>query len=486
MLKQQIGRWTIGLLALGFGSVAMAQAPQPGQPPAGQAAGQPAPGVAPQPAPGAPQPGQDVAPQAGNIAPQAAPGAPQPGQGAPPAGVEAAPTQVVPAVAVPEGATLEVIEEKYPNGAVYIRRHVYRDPKNNYFNHGPWTAYYYDGKVIGSGEYAFGKRHGKWTRWFAPGEGQIFANPLYAEYRGPFSSEATFAEGVLHGYWVIFDGKKTPISQWEFEGGKQHGTWLWFYPNGQKRREAAYVGGQIVGAVNYSPDGKVAGQEEFIDGRRKEFKVAYYAPGRKHWEGWYLRAREISTAYYDWWQGSVGEKVVIEGKDELHGLWTWWFPNGQKQTEGKYLFGKTDGPWVWWHPNGQKWIEGAYVLGQKSGPWTWWQPDGTVEKTQSLAVITPPAPAPAAGPGPAPGPDPATVTGEPKPAAEAALAGKAPPATGGTPPAGNPASDTPPPLDLNPKPTPAPAPAPAPTPAPAPAPAPAPVPAPAPAPTPNG
>src|SRR5687767_5356867 len=105
--------WTLGLTSLGLTAVALAQQAPP--PPA------------PAPAPVANAPGSPAAD---------APGSP------------AAPPAVAPGDLPPS----EVIKERFPNGAVAIDRHVIKDPKGAYVNHGKWTAYYPDGKTIGGGE----------------------------------------------------------------------------------------------------------------------------------------------------------------------------------------------------------------------------------------------------------------------------------------------------------------------------------------------
>ena len=123
--------------------------------------------------------------------------------------------------------------------------------------------------------------------------------------------------------------------------------------------------------------------------------VKYYGPDRKYWEGWYLRAKEVTRTSYEWWQGQA-ESVVVreEGQDERTGKWTWWFPNGQKQVEGVYSAGLTDLEWAWWHPNGQRWIAGSYVLGKKSGVWKHWASDGRLERTENRPILKRPVDAP--------------------------------------------------------------------------------------------
>ena len=60
------------------------------------------------------------------------------------------------------------------------------------------------------------------------------------------------------------------------------------------------------------------------------------------------------------------------------GKWTWWYPNGQMQTEGAYWDKKKDGVWTEWWPSGQMKSQGAYsaVHDKKVLLWQYWTADG--------------------------------------------------------------------------------------------------------------
>lgn len=329
---------------------------------------------------------QDVAAPDANPLPatdSAAPDAPAPDA--------AAPADAPPAVAPPEGA--EPIKERFPGGEVRVERYVVKDEKGNFVNHGPWTWFAPDGAKLATGAFDMGKRHGPWMRKFYPGEGPLFADPLYLGYRGPFVSEAMFDYGVLNGPWIIKDAAGQVLSDWPFVAGKQEGTWTWWYANGMKRHEVTYAAGIPVGMeTEWNPQGTIVREIEHIDGREKIRSREWYGPKQKHWDGAILLARKITKTKFDWYKGYADTWVVkVEGKDERVGPWTFWFPNGQKRSEGAFAADQRDGMWTWWHPNGQKWIEGIYVMGKKSGPWSWWDDKGKLEKTEDLPVITPPA-----------------------------------------------------------------------------------------------
>ncbi len=272
----------------------------------------------------------------------------------------------------------EVIRERYPNTAVKIERHVTQDAEGNYYNHGLWTQWDEKGKLIGSGEYRYGKRHGRWLRWYADNEAPMLQGPIYKDFQAPFVSEATFEDGALNGTWKVFDSKNRKVCEWEFDHGERSGKSVWYFPSGQKRREAEYHQNQLEGeVVEYGADNKVTLREKYVDGRRLAPQADYYAPGQKRAEGWVMYAKEITKSNYDFWTGVASTQVTgTEGVNQRHGLWTWWHKNGQKQMEGRYEADLPVGKFTWWYPNGQKQLEGSYAGGKQQGKFTWWHPNG--------------------------------------------------------------------------------------------------------------
>jgi uncharacterized protein len=272
----------------------------------------------------------------------------------------------------------EVIRERYPSTAIKIERHVAQDEDGNYFNHGLYTHFDDKGRVMGTGEYRWGKRQGKWQRWFATNEGPMFAGPMYKEFQGPFTAEANFKDDQLSGMWRIFDSKGRKASEWEFAENKPSGKSVWYFPSGKVRREIAYKAGEINGEViEWSIDGKVVDRQKYIEGRRLAIQTDWYAPSQKRAEGWTLFARDIAKPNYNFWDGIT--TITVTGKDgvnQRHGAWTWWHKNSQKQMEGRYTEDAPVGKFTWWYANGQKQLEGEYTEGKQEGKFTWWHENG--------------------------------------------------------------------------------------------------------------
>ncbi len=81
------------------------------------------------------------------------------------------------------------------------------------------------------------------------------------------------------------------------------------------------------------------------------------------------------------------EKTFIEGtynpQQQRNGIWTSWFENGKKNSQGIFVNGKEDGKYTVWYPNGNLHYVGQYKNGKKTGTWKFYDESGKLlnEKT---------------------------------------------------------------------------------------------------------
>lgn len=304
---------------------------------------------------------------------------------------------------------IELIQERYPNGAIKIEREVTLDSEGNYIRHGSWTQYDQAGSVISRGRYDKDERNGTWTRVYKGGESPIFALTPYKEFTGPYISQATFEMGRLHGKWIIADSKQHKISEIAFENGQRNGQAIWWYANGSKMQEINYRDGLIEGELmQWDADAKPISQETYQAGRRTIPRISHYSNGQKRTEEIFLSSPVTIESADDWWNARF---IVLSpiGKDVKHGISTayhengqkksqgqyqnnlpegkfvWWYATGQKSMEGSFQSGKANGSWAWWHPNGQKSIKGEYKDGAPVGKWFWWKEDGRVAQNADVS-----------------------------------------------------------------------------------------------------
>lgn len=293
---------------------------------------------------------------------------------------------------------VEVIRERYPNRSVRVERHVTQDNKRNYVNHGTWTRFDMQGNIIETGEYWYGKKHGKWSRWFGlestdengvqhpgdlPGvEEHAIADPFQGEefkgFEKPFVAEASYVDNKLVGAWNVVDARGRTVSSWQFDQDKLHGRSVWYYPSGKPHREINFEKGIITGELlEWGPNEEVIRRDTFVNGRRLAKETKTYEDGSTRGEGMTLFARIKTEVSTDWSKGDVSFEIVgKDGADQKHGKWTFWHENGGKMSEGEYVNGKPIGQHIWWYSNGQKSVEGAFNDGKQTGQWLWWHENG--------------------------------------------------------------------------------------------------------------
>jgi antitoxin component YwqK of YwqJK toxin-antitoxin module len=276
---------------------------------------------------------------------------------------------------------VEKVTDRYPNGKVRVEREVGQDQKGNYVNQGNYKAFDQDGQVIMQGEFLNGKQNGKWTQRFTKDEGHLFSADGDTEFTGPFTSEATFLEGQLHGLWTIKDSNGQSVIEFSFDNGIRNGNWTWFHPNGRKRLEAMFKSGMLNGDVQeFDREEKPISKTTYVDGKLLEKVTGWYTVGQKRYEGYYLKSDDMPEATYEWWNSKVTTTAAKAGpNDQKHGVWISWYPNGAKQTEAQYDRDVRVGKFKWFYENGTPEAEGEYDSGKRIGTWITWHPNGLKE-----------------------------------------------------------------------------------------------------------
>ncbi|MBW3595750.1 MAG: hypothetical protein KY475_00580 [Planctomycetes bacterium] len=293
----------------------------------------------------------------------------------PPAGGDA-PDVNISAPLPAEAPETELVQERYPNGSLKLAREVTQDGQGNFLNHGSWKYWSEQGDLIAEGEYRRGVRHGLWRRVVAAKASPLFATPPYNQYQGPFISEAHLANGKLNGTWVITDMRGHKVSEIEYVNDVRHGIASWWHANGKKMQQITFRNGSAHDEIlTWRPDGGLAAKEVYDEGRKIEPRTEHYPNKRKKSSGEVLTAKMVIAKEDDWWNCQLAT-FKPQGKEERHGAWTSWHPNGQEQVEGRFEYGRPHGEFTWWYANGQKSTEGSYRNGERHGVWTWWHENG--------------------------------------------------------------------------------------------------------------
>ena len=191
--------------------------------------------------------------------------------------------------------------------------------------------------------------------------------------------------------------------------GRRQGTWMDFYPNGQKRYEGQFKNDKCKGTFRYYDEqGNLQATNEFDKSGERCLNKTYAPNGRMIATGYYVnQKKEGEWKYFD---KDSGQLLLSEENKEgkVHGWSRLYNPNNGKlaeemqytegqpeglcrkysdsgvlQMECQYHNGLLEGPSKTYYPNAVLKEEGQYIAGKKSGEWKTYNEDGDLLTTES-------------------------------------------------------------------------------------------------------
>jgi len=109
----------------------------------------------------------------------------------------------------------------------------------------------------------------------------------------------------------------------------------------------------------WDEDGKKRIEKDYKDGKLEYEWTIHY--------GYHDNGKQKSVGSY---------RKDKSGKFIKRGKWTYYYENGQINSEDNLKDSKKDGLSTWWYENGQKKNEGTFKDGKKDGLWTFWYENG--------------------------------------------------------------------------------------------------------------
>ncbi len=137
--------------------------------------------------------------------------------------------------------------------------------------------------------------------------------------------------------------------------GKIEGEATWWYENGNKMLQAAYLNDTLNGiSMRYHPNGIKQSQENYVMGKLN-------GPSTE----WDARGNLVTRENYV--------------NDTLEGEVTQWYDSGKRQVEGHYLHGKFEGRWLYFDQLEN--LIGEGIFRQGNGSIRSWNDEGKVIRT---------------------------------------------------------------------------------------------------------
>lgn len=256
----------------------------------------------------------------------------------------------------PEAVVLELKNEYGPGGKI-IASGSYKDGKK----HGTHRNYDDDGNIIKSYIYEDGV---KVAEGIVDKSGN-FTGPWQLFYpNGKLKAKGTYEGGKRIEDWVFYFENGKELQKGKYKDGKPHGNWRWYFENGELRRNENYRKGYEEGeSVEYDENGELIGKGEYLEG---------YKEGE-----WYLKSGD-----------HIEKGSYVEG--ERDGDWIYEYESGALHFKGEYQRGLAIGKHKYYYESGQVKKEGKYNSGLKTGSWKHYKDDGelllTIEYNSGIEV----------------------------------------------------------------------------------------------------
>jgi antitoxin component YwqK of YwqJK toxin-antitoxin module len=194
------------------------------------------------------------------------------------------------------------------------------------------------------------------------------------------------------------------INRYNKEGNKE-GIWKEFYTNGILKTEKNYINGKLNGYSKiFNEEGKLLESIKYknneVDTKSNDFdinieiKEEYDEQNNIKFQGSYnknlpigihrffnSKGLVIKSKTYNIKGELVAEGIVLKSGIET-GDWIYYYENGKKKAQGKFINGKKNGEWKYFYNNGRIQQTGSYTGSKLSGIWKWYYETGELLKEE--------------------------------------------------------------------------------------------------------
>jgi len=146
--------------------------------------------------------------------------------------VSEAQTEELPQEGTFSGRSVLYEREFYPDGKPKLE-YSYYEESGKKIEHGTYTKWYENGKIMIQGTYQDGKREGVWREYFRD---------------GTLKAEGPYLNGERHGAWVIYYESGNKHWEGSYASGEKDGLWIEFANSKEEKRfsEVEYRNGKEV------------------------------------------------------------------------------------------------------------------------------------------------------------------------------------------------------------------------------------------------
>lgn len=210
-------------------------------------------------------------------------------------------------------------------------------------------------------------------------KGAITGGALYDINGNLLGTGVTLENGDKNGDWIFFysDGKKE--SEGAFLNGLQTGLWKFYYPDGTIKQKGEFRNGKFNGTwLFYNEVGDLQKEEEYVSGRREGLSIEYDDEEEKVLEGMYK-----DDLRQGFWTIRIGD-LISQGEykyGEKIGLWKSSYLNGNKAFKGNFSGGKESGTHIYYYQNGRIEHNEQWKNGKPIKSWNYYSENGNLKFT---------------------------------------------------------------------------------------------------------
>ena len=182
----------------------------------------------------------------------------------------------------PKVAARQDLKEEYKDGSPRVERVVAKMSDNSFQNDGKYVEYHRGGEVWIEGSFKKGIPHGTWS-YFYP--------------NGQLRKKVVFDTGRPEGEWEVFREDGTLQAKKTYKKGKRHGKWFVYFKDGKKvNLEAEYANSKPHGTrILYFENGNMSEKTEYKQGKREGLATTWNESGKKTAEATYSEGKLVGS-----------------------------------------------------------------------------------------------------------------------------------------------------------------------------------------------
>jgi antitoxin component YwqK of YwqJK toxin-antitoxin module len=272
----------------------------------------------------------------------------------------------------------------YPNGKLMYDVKVINDQFT-----GDLIQYYDNGHLKQKTQLKNGKIDGKYEEYYnypekaiketytyvlgtAVGDARTYHSNGKTETSGKLNKE-----GMKDGKWLTFYDTDTLSAEENYTDGKLNGISRFYDYKGRLTSELVYKNDILQQYKAYAENGKIIFQNE-KDGRRNYDLLLYYPNGNKQKEGKIVNAvLDGEWNFYDQ-DGYLKDKIVYSNGVK-NGKSVSYYYNGKIKSQNNYVNGESDGYYKEYYIDGKLKREGPYIKDKCVGEWKYYNNNGNLQ-----------------------------------------------------------------------------------------------------------